>query len=106
MDTRTTPLPALCARLLWMMVGPITLMLLAFQLTQQRQGWLSATTAAYFLVLGGTVFGRWMEFRSGLPMTVTGEPATTGHLHRYSLAAGAIGAVIWLAANLVGSRAW
>src|SRR5207249_1890712 len=66
MDTEpTTTGPALFGRLLWMMVGPITLALLALQIVQHRHGWLTPTSLVYILVLGGTLLGRCLEVRSG-----------------------------------------
>jgi hypothetical protein len=100
----TTTMPALIGRILWMMVGPITLLLLALHIAQQRDGWFTLPSLAYFFVLLGTFLGRWMEFRCGFPMTAMGEPATTDHLRRYALASGTLGVAIWLIANLVGDH--
>jgi hypothetical protein len=87
MDTRrTTTVPALFGRLLWMMVGPFTLFLLALAIAEQRGGLLTLPSLAFFPVLGITMLGRWLEFRVGHPVTATGEPATTEHLRRYLLA--------------------
>jgi hypothetical protein len=106
MDTRrtttTTTAPALLGRLLWMMVGPISLALLALSIAQRRAGWLSAQSLAYFPVLAVMLFGRWLEFRCGQPMTSTGEPATAADLRRYLLVAGALGLATWIVANLPG----
>jgi hypothetical protein len=105
MDTEpTTTGPALVGRIIWMMVGPITLALLALQIVQQRHGWLTPTSIGYILVLGVTLLGRCLEVRSGSPTTVTGEPLTKDHLRRYALAAGTIGVAIWFVANLVGDQ--
>jgi hypothetical protein len=85
-----------------MMVGPITLLLLALHIGRQWGGWLTLPSLAYLVVLLGTYLSRWMEFRCGCPMTATGEPATTDQLRRYALASGTIGIAIWFVANLVG----
>jgi hypothetical protein len=85
-----------------MMVGPITLLLLALSIAGQRGGWLTLPSLAYFPVLGGTMLGRWLEFRCGFPLTATGEPATTDHLRRYVLAAATLGLAVWIVANLPG----
>jgi hypothetical protein len=100
---RTTTGPALLGRLVWIMVGPITLFLLAISIVDRRGGWLSLTSLAYFPVLGGTVLGRWLEFRVGHPMTATGEPATTEHLRRYALAATALALAGWVVAHLLAA---
>ena len=85
-----------------MMVGPITLCVLALSIAEQRGGWLTLTSLAYLAVLGGTILGRWLEFRVGHPMTATGEPATTEHLRRYFLGAATLGLAVWIVANLPG----
>jgi hypothetical protein len=127
MDTRRTmTAPAIFATLLWMMVGPITLFLLALAIAVQRGGWFTFLSLIYFPVLGGTMLGRWLEFRCGFPMTAEGEPATTEHLRhrdqaqgmdlhlaegepattehlrRYLLAAATLGLAVWIVANLSG----
>lgn len=85
-----------------MIVGPITLILLAVSIAGQRGGWLTLPSLAYFPVLGGTMLGRWLEFRVGDPMTSTGEPATTAHLRRYLLTAATLGVAVWIVASLPG----
>jgi hypothetical protein len=103
MDTRRmNTLPALLGRLLWMMVGPVTLLLLALSVAERRGGWLTLPSLAYLAVLGGTMLGRWLEFRGGHPLTATGEPATAEHLRRYLLAAATLGLAVWVVANLAG----
>lgn len=86
-----------------MMVGPITLALLAFSIAQQRGGWLSFASLAYFPVLAATLLGRWLEFRCGHPMTSTGEPAKAADLRRYLIVAASLGLAAWVVANLPGA---
>ena len=103
MDThRTTAAPALLARLLWMMAGPIILALLAVAIAEQHGGWLALTSLAYLLILGVMMFARWFEFRVGYPMTATGEPATEEHLRRYVLITSIVGLAAWVLANVAG----
>jgi hypothetical protein len=85
-----------------MMVGPITLALLALSIAQQRAGWLSPQSLAYFPVLAVMLLGRWLEFRCGQPMTSTGAPATATDLRRYLLVAGSLGLAAWVVAILPG----
>jgi len=96
--------PALIGRILWMMVGPVILLLLALHIARQRDGWFTLPSLAYLVVLLATFLSRWMEFQCGFPKTATGEPATTEHLHRYALASGTIGIAVWFIANLVGDH--
>jgi hypothetical protein len=100
----TTTVPAVIGRLLWMMVGPIALLLLVLNIAREWDGWLTLPGLAYFVALLGTVFGRWLEFRCGFPMTATGEPAVADHLRRYALAFGTIGVGVWVVANLAGEH--
>ncbi len=105
MTTHTmTSFPAFAGRLFWMIVGPFTLATVAISIAGRADGWLSASDLVYFVVLGGMLIGRWTEFRFGLPLTATGEPATAEHLRRYALGVGVLGPVLWVAANLVGNR--
>ena len=103
MHTRqTTTALDLFARLLWVMVGPFALALLALSIARNRGGWLSPPSLAYFPVLGTTIFGRWLEFRGGHPMSATGEPATEAHLRRYLIGAATLGLAVWIVANSLG----
>jgi hypothetical protein len=101
MDTRqTTSVPALLCRILWMMVGPITLCLLALSVAERRDALLTLPNLAYFPVLGGTMLARWLEFKGGHPKTSTGEPATTEHLRRYLFGTAILGLGVWIVATL------
>jgi hypothetical protein len=108
MTTTTAGKPATSAvlgRLFWMMLGPFALAITAFSITERRDGWCSPLDGIYFVVLGGVFLGRWLEFRSGRPLTAAGEPATPAHLRRYALVLGLVGLGVWVVANLVGNRA-
>jgi hypothetical protein len=104
-EAAMTSVPALVGRLSWMMVGPFCLAICALSIAQRGDGWLSPPDLLYLLVLGGMLIGRWSEFRFGLPLTATGEPASAEHLRRYVWVVAGLGLAIWLAANLVGNHA-
>jgi hypothetical protein len=95
---------ALFGRIFWMIVGPIGLAVLALRILQERTGWFTVTDMAYFLVLGGMLLGRWVEFRSGGARTGMGEPATSDDLRRYLMGASLLGLGLWALANLVGNH--
>ena len=57
----------------------------------------------FFAVLGGMIFGRWLEFRGGDPQTQAGEPATAADLRRYILTVVTAGPVVWVVANVLGN---
>ena len=105
MTTRTvTSFPAFAGRLSWMIVGPFALGVCAISIAGRRDGWLSLLDVMYFVVLAGMLVGRWTEFRSGTPLTATGEPATADDLRRNAMGLGLIGLGVWVVVNLIGNR--
>jgi hypothetical protein len=104
METQpTSPGVALLGRLFWIIVGPMFLAIVAFGITQQRAAWVTLGDLAYFLILGGMLLGRWLEFHSGDATTGTGEPATPAHLRRYMLIAPLLGLALWVTVKLLGN---
>jgi hypothetical protein len=101
---QSTPIIPLLGRVFWIMVGPLVLTLLTFTIIRIGSGWLTAADIAFFVVLGGMVLGRWLEFRGGSPQTSTGEPATAAHLRRYAVGTILVGLLIWVVANLIGNH--
>jgi hypothetical protein len=101
----STSAPAALGRLSWMMVGPFALSICAISIAQRGAGWLGLPDAIYFLVLGGMLIGRRMEFRYGRPLTAMGEPASVADLRRYTLVLSILGLGIWIAAKLVANPA-
>jgi hypothetical protein len=91
-------------RLFWMMVGPAILFLLALTIARDGGGWFTAKDVAFLAVLGGMIFGRFLEFRGGDPRTADGMPATPAQLRRYAVAILAIGLTVWGGANLIGNQ--
>jgi hypothetical protein len=97
---------AVLGRIFWMMYGPISLLVFALFIAERADGWLAATDLIYLLILVGMLLGRWVEFRSGDPLTAMGEPATPDDLRRYCTSASLLGMGLWVAANLIGNHAW
>jgi hypothetical protein len=95
-------LKVLGARLTWLMLGPVALALMIWAIASKGRGWLTGLNAAFFVVLGLTILGRWVEQRSGAATTLTGRPATLAHCKRYTVVLLAVAAVAWVVANLVG----
>lgn len=90
------------ARLFWMMLGPLVLLLLALSIVSQGRSWLTTTD---FIFLGCVLLlplARWYEFHAGEPRTSTGDPATERDLRRYMAGALAVGVGIWIGANVLG----
>lgn len=91
-------------RVFWMMIGPLALLLLTFNIVKIGNGWLTAADFAFLAVLGGVILARWLEFRGGNPQTATGEPAAPAHLRRFVMAAIPVGLGVWIIANLIGNH--
>jgi hypothetical protein len=102
MHTQHTESVSAFLRILWMMVGPVILGLLALTIIEQHGGWLTLPSLAYFPILGATMLGRWLEFQGGQPKTSTGDPATAADLRRYLLMTSTLGLVVWIVANVLG----
>jgi hypothetical protein len=103
MIDRPTPGYAGFARIYWMFLGPMLLLLVAFSLVSGDGDWLSPKSLAYVGMLVLVIFCRWAEFHAGSATTAEGEPATAAHLRRYAIFATVIGSAVWIAANLVGA---
>ena len=94
----------LVSRIFWMLIGPITLALLAFGIVRAGTGWLTGLDVAFFVVLGLIVGARAIEQRSGQGATAEGKPSTWEHVRRYYFRLIAVAAALWLVANLFGNH--
>ena len=98
-----TPLDIVSGRLFWMMVGPLALVLTTYFIVTSGTGWTTTADFLFFIILGGMILGKWLEFRGGSPETQTGERATTADLRRYILMVVIAGPAVWIVANILGS---
>ncbi len=94
----------LLARLMWMLGGPLLLLVLLYWTVSTGRGWLTLWDGMYWVVTAAMIACRWLEIRSGVALTATGEPATWVHFRRYAEVLLAVAAVAWVAANLVGNH--
>jgi hypothetical protein len=94
---------AVFGRLFWMMVGPLGLVLATYFIVTSGTGWTTTADLLYFVMLGGMILGKWLEFRGGSPETSTGEHATVADLRRYILTVVIAGPVVWAVANILGN---
>jgi hypothetical protein len=92
------------ARIFWMMVGPVILMVLIFSIADRGGGWITALDIAFLVALGCMILARLWEFRGGNPQTATGEPATQADLRKFVALTVAFGLGAWIVANLVGNH--
>jgi hypothetical protein len=92
------------ARLTWVIIGPAALLGITYGIVSGGAGWLTGFDAAFGIVAGLMLLGRWAEQRSGSAVTLTGEPATFQQLKRYVMMLILVTAAIWVVANLVGNH--
>ena len=103
-SSTTTPLSAVFGRLFWMLVGPLGLILTTYFIVTSGTGWTTMADLLYFVILGGMILGKWLEFRGGNPETTTGEHVTAADLRRYILMVVTAGPIVWVVANIFGNH--
>jgi hypothetical protein len=103
-EVTTNSTSAVLGRLFWMMIGPLFLGISAYYIVTAGTGWATAADLMYFLVLGGMILGRWLEFRGGNPRNSTGEPCAPGDLRRYVVLTIVIGVAVWVLTNAIGNH--
>lgn len=91
---------SVCARMFWMLAGPAVLVLIAFSIWENPQGWLSPKGIAYFAVLALMLLARWLD-----PQSSDEGPAMPGERRRFAMIAITVGLAVWLAANALGRGA-
>ena len=64
------PLLALLGRMLWLVIGPLVLIVLTVLIVISGSGWLTSDDLAFFPTLALMILGRWIEIRSGYGRTV------------------------------------
>lgn len=94
---------ALLGRLMWMVFGPMLLLLITYSIVT-RVGWFTPRDAAFGIVVALMVGGRWVEQQSRAAMTATGEPAGADHFKRYARVLLPLAAGVWIAANVLGNH--
>jgi hypothetical protein len=92
------------ARLTWVGVGPLALAGITYCIVSGGTGWLTGFDAAFGIVAGLMLLGRWVEQNSGSATTLTGEPATSEQLRRYVTILVPVTAAVWVIANVVGNH--
>jgi hypothetical protein len=91
-------------RLMWMFIGPLSLMIIGYQTVAHGDGWLAFRDVVCTITLALIIGGKWLELRSGKAETATGEPATIVHFKRYVMILLPLTAVLWIAAKIVGNH--
>lgn len=104
MSESVNPSGSCLVRMVWFLIGPAALFILAVLILERGGGWLTRLDILYFAFLFVTVAARGLDFYFGNPLTASGTPATTAHLARYAPGVLLLGLAVWVAANLIGNR--
>ncbi|MFH0980718.1 MAG: hypothetical protein V2A79_04175 [Planctomycetota bacterium] len=91
-------------RLTWVILGPFALLLITAGIVTRGGGWFTGLDAAFGVVVGLMILGRWVEQRSGTATTLTGEPATVEQCKRYTAILLLVTAAVWVTANVLGNH--
>ena len=92
------------ARLLWMFLCPMILLILTITIVRRGGGWLTPADYAFFGLLAAMILARIWEFRIGNPQTASGEPAAPADLWRYIAGAVLVGLAVYAVANYFGNH--
>ena len=88
------------ARLLWFIVGPIFLLVLASSIAlKEVGGWFTPASIAYLAILVGVIVARRLD-----PQNSYGDATTMVDLRKHSIGTMSIGLIIWVVANLLGNH--
>ena len=92
------------ARVTWIFLGPLVLLLSTWGIVAKGIGWLTWIDGLFVVVVGLMILGRWIEQRSGAATTVTGAPATQEQAKRYIMILIVTAIIVWIAANAIGNH--
>ncbi len=92
------------SRVFWIIVGPMTLAILALAILNSGSGWLTAIDAAFFVILACLLAARWFEFQSGHATTATGQPTSDRVMLQYTVVALLVSVGVWVVANFLGNH--
>jgi hypothetical protein len=95
---------AVLARILWMFLCPMILLILTMTIVTKGDGWLTPADYAFLAILTVMILARVWEFRLGNPQTASGDPATPADLPRYVAGAAILGLAVWAVANYFGNH--
>ncbi len=99
-----TSFRVLVARLMWVMLGPLTLLLIAMGIVSGGHGWTTGLDIFFAIVVLLMIAGRWIEQQSGEGTTFQGDAESTGHCKRYTVGLLAAAGAVWVTANVLGNH--
>lgn len=88
------------ARLFWVILGPMTLLLVLLGLILNKPEAVSGLDAFYGIVVLLMLGGRWIEQRSAAPKTASGELSTPESFRRYICILIPVSIIAWGAAKV------
>ena len=87
------------ARVFWMVFGNFALVLAAFYIFKNREGFLTILDAVYLLIVVALVVVRYLDITKLNGATTSGKPATLADWRKYFIGIAAISVVLWIAAH-------
>ena len=87
------------ARLIWICVGPLVLLLLAYAMASDQRGWFAPQSIAFLVLLAVVVVCRRID-----PLNSDGELSTPDDMRRYMVRTVLAGGITWALANLAGNH--
>jgi hypothetical protein len=99
-----TSLSVLLARVFWMMMGPMLMLILLYAIVTGGGGWITRWDIVYLIVIPLLVLCRWIDVRSGAASDSNGAVAGPEQLHRYARFVVPLGATLWVLANVFGNH--
>jgi hypothetical protein len=103
-DSTVPPAATTFERLLWFIVGPAMLMVLAVLIVNSGSGWWTVLDMLFFVAIALMVWSRWAEIRSGYGRTAYNDPATPAHFRRYVTVMVPVALAAWAVANVLGNH--
>lgn len=101
-----TSLSVLLARVLWTLALPAMTVLCTYRITTAGHGWFAGWDCVFWILVALMAGCRWHEQRSGQATTITGEPSTPRHLHRYVFVLMLVAGSAWAIAKALGMYVW
>ena len=98
------PQLAIFGRLLWFIIGPISLLVLTALILITGSGWLTVYDLAFYITVGLMLCGRWVEIHTGHGRTAFSQPATPEHFRHYAVRLLPWAVLVWTVANFIGNH--
>jgi len=94
----------LVIRSVWMVVGPIAMVIGAVEIVRFGRSWLTPADGAFAGIIAMTLAARWYDFRFGTRTTTNGWPDSRREAAQYSMRLIVAAMSIWIGSNLISMQ--